>query len=501
MTAIVLIVVLVLAGLLAWPAARLGRRWPRLLALSALGLDLVVVGGLWSQARNAPGWLDEVNLVWLPELGITFHVALDGFSLLLVALTCVVGIVAVGSAWRDIERRSGLFHALLLWTLAGIVGVFVALDLILFYFFWELMLVPAYYLYLWGHDRQLRAALKFFVFTQLSGLLMLLAIVGLYLSHGQATGVYTFDYVQLLANRPTGALATWLFLGFLVAFAVKLPLFPFHSWQPDAYATAPTAVSIILAGAMAKTAGYGLLRFAIPLFPQAAADLSPLLLLLAALSIVYGAWTAFGQTDFKRLVAYSSMAAMGFVMLGIFARQDLAWQGATMQMVAHGLSTSALFFIGGALYRRLGGTAFALMGGLWAVMPRLGALTLFFAVATLGLPGLGNFVGEFLVLLGAFRADPLAAGLAALGLVLATVYALWLVQRVFHGALAPGREAADLRPRELAVLSLLALGLLWLGLFPQSVLDLAAPALQALGGQAGVEMAGAGASAALGGGR
>ena len=487
MTVLSLILVLAIAGLLAWPAERLDRRWPRWLALAALGLDLVIVVGLWSQARGAPGLLDSVRLPWVPQLGINLHLGVDGLSLLLVALTLVVGVAAVVASWQETQRRVGPFHAAVLWSLAGMTGVFVAFDLFLFYFFWELMLLPTYFLYFWGRDQRLRAALKFFIFTQFSGLLMLLAIIGLYLVQGQASGNYSFDYYALLAAQPGGALGLWLFLGFWVAFAVKLPVVPFHTWLPDAYAQAPTAGTIILAGAMAKTAGYGLIRFAIPFFPEAAAQAAPYVMALATFSILYAAQTAFGQTDFKRLVAYSSVSAMGFVMLGAFARDDLALQGVTMQMVAHGLSTGALFFVAGALQQRLGGTGLRRTGGLWATAPRLGGLTLVFALATLGLPGLGNFVGEFLVLLGSFRDLPFVTGAAALGVVLATVYALWLIQRVFQGPLADDRRVADVSGREAALLGLLLAGLLWLGLLPQQSLDLATPALSALPREARAE--------------
>ncbi len=480
MTAIVLIAVLGVTGLLCWPAERLGPRWPGWLAILGLLIDLVIVLGLWSQASASGPWLDAVRYAWIPQLGISLHFGIDGLSLLLVGLACVVGLVAIAAAWRERRQRDGLYYLLLLWSLAGITGVFVALDLVLFYFFWEIMLVPTYLLFLWGRDRQLRAAVTFFLYTQLSGLLMLVAILGLYVVHGQATGTYTFDFVDLTATRVDGPVTTWLLLGFWVAFAVKLPILPFHTWLPDAYSRAPTGVTIVLAGIMAKTAGYGLLRFAIPLFPEAAAGLAPAIMAFAAVSILYASWTAFGQRNFKRLVAYSSITSMGFVMLGAFASNDLAWQGATLQMLAHGLSIAALFLLAGALQERLGGTEFERMGGLWAITPRLGAFALVFALATLGLPGLGNFVGEFLVLAGAFQVSWFLTALAAPGLVLTTVYALWLIQRVFQGESIGGQRLPDATGRETLALGLLLAGLLWLGLFPQQTLDLVAPSLSAL---------------------
>ena len=303
-----------------------------------------------------------------------------------------------------------------MWVLAGIVGVFLAVDLFLFYFAWELMLIPMYFLIvIWGHERRVYAAMKFFLFTQFSGLLMLIAILALYFIHHQATGVYTFEYSELLGTQLSPGAELWIMLGFFVAFAVKLPVVPLHTWLPDAHTEAPTAGSVILAGLLLKTGAYGLLRFVIPLFPHAAHEFTPVALVLAVIGIVYGAVMAFSQTDLKRLVAYTSVSHLGFVLLGIFSWNPLALQGAIMTMICHGLSTGALFILVGGLQERIHTRDLERMGGLWTVAPRLSGAALFFSLASLGLPGLGDFVGEFLVLLGSYKISVTITVVASLG--------------------------------------------------------------------------------------
>jgi NADH-quinone oxidoreductase subunit M len=348
------------------------------------------------------------------------------------------------------------------------------------------MLVPMYFLIdIWGHERRHYAAVKFFVFTQLSGLAMFVAILALYLMHGRATGVYTFDYPELLADMPVTALGPTtgllLAIGFLVAFAVKLPAVPLHTWLPDAHTEAPTAGSVILAGLLLKTGAYGMIRFVLPLFPDAADHVAPVAMTLGVVGILYGAILAFAQTDLKRMVAYTSVSHLGFVLLGIFAGGLLALQGTVMQMICHGLSTGALFIIAGLLQERLGTRDLRRMGGLWTQMPRLGAFAMVFAMASLGLPGLGNFVGEFLVLLGAYQASVTLTTIATVGLVFATVYSLWIIHRAFHGTPRESWTPADLGSREEAILAILVILLVVLGLYPQPVLDVAAPVFSTFG--------------------
>jgi NADH-quinone oxidoreductase subunit M len=482
-----LIIILVVGGLLAWLVGQRRPLWARWIALGALAIDLALALTLWRQ--HAPqaalggqeAWFIEAQWPWMPAFGIGVHLAMDGLSLVLVLLTFFLGIMAVAASWSEIQARVGFFHANVLWVLAGIVGVFLALDLFLFYFFWELMLVPMYFLIaIWGHENRVYAAIKFFIFTQASGLLMLLAILTLFFLSHQHTGVYSFAYAQL-RDTPLGpSTAMWLMLAFFVAFAVKLPAVPFHTWLPDAHTEAPTAGSVILAGLLLKTGAYGLLRFVLPLFPQMAWVFAPAAVVLGVVGILYGALLAFAQTDLKRLVAYTSVSHMGFVLVGIFAWNALALQGAVLQMVCHGISTGALFILVGALQERLHTRELGRMGGLWSTVPRLAGVGLFFAMASLGLPGLGNFVAEFLVLLGSFRVHVWMTSAAALGLVVATVYALRLVQQTFHGPNKEGWRVPDLRARDLAMMAAMIVVLVWLGLYPQPVLDTTMPALSDL---------------------
>jgi NADH-quinone oxidoreductase subunit M len=433
-------------------------------------------------ATNDPHtWLVYYRQEWVPRFGISLELALDGLSLILVSLTLLLGCIAVISSWDEIDSRRGFFQANLLWTLAGVLGVFMAMDLILFFVFWEVMLVPMYLLIaIWGHERRAYAAMKFFIFTQVSGLLLLFAIIALGAAYHDATGRYSFSYFDLMGAPLNPDTAFWLMLGFFVAFTVKLPGFPFHTWLPDAHTQAPTAGSVILAGILLKTGAYGLLRFTIPLFPEASSEFAIYAMTLGATGVIYGAVLAFAQSDFKRLVAYSSVSHMGFVLLGLYAWNSLAVQGAVMQMVAHGVSTAALFMTAGALQQRLHTRDMRRMGGLWQAMPRMGATTLFFALASLGLPGLGNFIAEFLVLLGLFRVQPLMAVFAAIGLVTAAVYSLVMLQRTFQGPLTTTQQLQDYGSREMAAMLVMMAALIWLGLYPQPLLDLAQPTLESL---------------------
>jgi NADH-quinone oxidoreductase subunit M len=479
-----LIVILFVGGLLAWLFGRLHPVWARWISLVALAVNLALGLVLWGRYPDELAlsgqnvWLAEVNWSWIPQFGVSFHLAIDGLSLLMVLLTFFLGIMAVLASWSEIQERVGFFHFNLLWVIAGIVGVFLALDLFLFYFFWEVMLVPMYFLIsIWGHENRVYAAIKFFIFTQASGLLMLLAILALVFIHYRQTGNLTFDYTQLLVTPLAATTQVWLMLGFFIAFAVKLPAVPLHTWLPDAHTEAPTAGSVILAGLLLKTGAYGLLRFVIPLFPEAARAFTPVAMVLGVVGILYGAVLAYAQTDVKRLVAYTSVSHLGFVLLGIFAWNELALQGAVMEMICHGISTGGLFILAGGLQHRLHTRELARMGGLWASAPRMGGAAIFFAMASLGLPGLGNFVAEFLVLAGSFQVAPVLTAVATVGLVIATVYSLRLVQHTFYGPNAEGWRVTDLSARDMVVVVAMMAVLMWLGLYPQAVLDTANPAL------------------------
>jgi NADH-quinone oxidoreductase subunit M len=480
MVLLILIIILMAGGILAGVASKWSVSAARWIALMAVITDFVLSIVLWIEAEGKmavthSNWLMEYQQPWIQPFGISFHLALDGLSVLMLVLTFFLGIFAVLISWKEIQYKVGFFHFNLLWVLAGIAGVFLTMDLFLFYFFWEVMLIPMYFLIgIWGHANRQYAAYKFFIFTQASGLLMLLSILGLYFIHYNQTGIFTFNYFELLGTALVPEMAIWLMLGFLAAFAVKLPVFPFHSWLPDAHSEAPTAGSLILAGLLLKTGAYGLIRFVLPLFPSASADIAPWAMLLGVIGILYGAVQAFSQTDLKRLVAYTSVSHMGFVILGVFAFNELALQGVVMQMITHGISTGALFILAGGLYERIHTRDILQMGGFWKKVPFMGFIALVFAMASLGLPGLGNFIAEFLTLIGSWQANPTLTILATIGLVGATAYSLRIVQKIFLGPEAKlHHELPDLSIREKLILVPMTIVIILLGLFPQFVLNTA----------------------------
>ncbi|HTU44455.1 MAG TPA: NADH-quinone oxidoreductase subunit M [Bryobacteraceae bacterium] len=472
MTLLWLILIPLIGGILSLVAARRNAILPRWIALIAISLDLLLTLTLWS-TRPHSRWWSEFNSDWIPQLGIRFHLALDGLSLALLLLTFFLGVMSILASWTEIQERSAFFYFNLLWVLAGITGVFLSVDLFLFYLFWELMLVPMYFLIgIWGHGRKVYAAIKFFLFTQLSGLLMLAAIISLVILHQQSTGAYTFDYEALINTPLTSGVARLLMLGFFAAFAVKLPVVPVHTWLPDAHSEAPTAGSVVLAGLLLKTGAYGLIRFVLPLFPQPVHDLAPVMMTLGVIGILYGAFMAVAQHDLKRLVAYTSVSHMGFVLIGIFAGNQMALTGAFITMISHGISTGALFILAGALQHRIHTREIDRMGGLWQTMPALSGAGLFFVMASAGLPGLGDFVGEFLVLLGAYRANIGLTAVATLGIIAATLYGLKISSQVFQGPNRHQWRLPDLAPREWLIVGSMMAILLWIGLYPQAFIHM-----------------------------
>ncbi len=465
------------AGVLALIFGSFSRILARLICLLGLAADAGFVIFLWISRygimkSSSKPWIAEFQVVWIKPLGISFHLAMDGLSLMLAALTVVLGVISIAASWKEINNRVGAFHFALMSSLTGILGVFFAMDLFLFYFFWELMLVPMFFIiFLWGRENTTNSAIKFFIYTQAGGLFMLLSIIALYWMTGQNSGDYSFDYSKVQAISMTGSIL--IALGFFAAFAVKLPMVPFHLWLPDSYTYAPTAGSIILAGLLSKTAAYGMLRFLLPLFYKSVMQMSFVVSILAVIGIIYGATMAFAQINIKRLIAYTSVSHLGFVLLGIFSGNRMAIQGAIVIMLAHGLSTGSLFFIAGSLKQRIGTFDMTKMSGLWTILPRMGFMTLFFALASLGLPGLANFVGEFLVLAGTFSVHPWLTGIATFVFVFSTIYAVWLIFKVFQGPLEHESNLRDLRFGEILNLSIMVIGILWIGIFPQTVLNTA----------------------------
>ncbi len=423
---------------------------------------------------------------WIERFGIRFSLALDGISLLLILLTAFLGVLCVLVSWKQIDRRVAAFHFFLLAMLSGVFGVFLATDLFVFYLFWELQLIPMFFLIgVWGHENRVYATVKFVLFSITGSLLMLIAVIGLYLIHGSQTGNYTFSLFALMRTRLSPGVEMWLYAAFLLAFAIKIPVFPVHTWLPDAHTEAPTAGSVILAGLLLKTGTYAVLRFAMPLFPASAARSAPLLVVLGLVGLFYAAWVALAQKDMKRLVAYSSISHMGLIVVGLAVWSSMTLSGAVLQMVNHGLTTSALFILVGMLDERTGTRDLADFGGLWRRMPVFSAFFLLFGMSSLGLPGLNNFVGEILILVGVFKEKPLAGVIGFIGIVFILVYVLRLLQDSLFGEARRDFELWDLTAREAAILAPLAMAVVLIGVHPGPILDLLQEPVQELVNNAG----------------
>jgi NADH-quinone oxidoreductase subunit M len=481
------LIALPVAGSLLLLLVRDDERNARLIRLVALGVSLLVFAAtllLWNRfSPAAAGFQFVERYTWIPAFGITYLVGVDGISLLLLVLTGFLTPIALLGSWESIHRRLKGFCIFMLLLESAMMGVFVSIDLFLFYVFWDAMLVPMYFLIgIWGYDRRIYAAVKFILYTMAGSVLMLLAILGLAYLHSTTTGNYSFDLRRLYELDVPPQLQFWFFLAFTLAFAIKVPLFPFHTWLPDAHVEAPTAGSVILAGVLLKMGTYGLVRFAFPLFPAAAAFFAPYLAGLAVIGIIYGALVAMVQPDLKKLVAYSSVSHLGFVVLGIAAMNTQGVSGAVYQMLNHGVSTGGLFLIVGMLSDRRHTRLISEYGGLKKVTPRLVAVFLIITLSSIGLPGLNGFVGEFLILLGAFRWNPKMAAFAATGVILSATYMLWMFQRVNYGAVTNEKNASlpDLGPREWFVVAPVVAAAVLMGVVPNLFLRPIEPPVERL---------------------
>src|SRR5438046_925855 len=478
----------VLTALLVWPAlaavAVLAApvRWAKHVALAGSLVEFAISVPLWWVFQPAGGMQLQLDVPWIPGWGIHCAVGVDGISLFLILLTTFLVPLSILGSYTYITTRERGFYRLMLVLTSGMIVVFVALDLFRFYVMWDVMLIPRYFIIgVWGGQNRLYAAIKFFIYTFFGSLLMLVAILTLVYLVAQRTGVYSFSYVNVMNNiGALGPVAFWLFGAFFLAFAIKVPMFPFHTWLPDAHVEAPTAGSVILAAVLLKMGTYGFLRFAVPFFPQVALHpaVQTAIVVLALVGIIYGGLVAMVQPDFKKLIAYSSVAHLGFVMLGIWALTLQSVQGALLVMINHGISTGALFFLAGMLYERRHSRLIAAFGGIARVVPLLAAVLTLVSLSSIGLPATNGFVGEFLILLGAFRTYPVAATIAAGGVIVAAMYLLPALQRVIYNPLdKPENERLpDLTPRELAVLLTLVACIVWIGVFPKPILRRTEPA-------------------------
>lgn len=479
-----------LSAVLLLPAAGAGviamlppdRRQVRVVALATTVATFAVsLAVLASFEVGEAGFQLVEDLEWVPAFDIRYHLGIDGISLWLVLLTTFLNPLVVLASWHH-DRQPKAYFASFLVLETAVLGVFLTLDLLLFYVFWDIVLVPMYVIIgIWGYERRRYASVKFFLYTFLGGLLMLVAIITLYVQT-LAGGEGSFQYEAMLELALSPALQGVLFALFAAAFLVKVPIFPVHTWLPDAHTEAPTAGSVILAGVLLKLGGYGLLRFALPLFPDATRDAVPWLLGLAVVGVLYGALVALVQRDLKKLVAYSSVSHMGFVVLGIFALNDIATSAGVVQMLNHGLSTGALFLLVGFLYDRRHTRQIAAFGGLARRTPIYAGIFLVVALSSLALPGLNGFVGEFPILLGTFQTARWAGTAAAFGMILAALYLLWAYQRVFHGPLegADNENTSDLRPLEVAVMAPIVALIVFIGVFPRPFYDAVEPSVRAV---------------------
>ncbi|VFP78445.1 NADH-quinone oxidoreductase subunit M [Candidatus Erwinia haradaeae] len=472
-------------GIFCWYSEQFGEKKPRWIALMVIGFMLILSILLWVRSGDGlfqtPGhsqWQSEFSTQWIPRFGIDFHLALDGLSLIMIILTSIVGMMATLCSWNEIKKSHGFFHFNLLWILSGVIGVFLSIDLFLFLMFWEMILVPMYLIIIiWGHKDTVSkigvtSGTKFLIYTQLSGLLMLISILGLVVTHYHAIGEWTFNYEHLLNTPMLSRVEKLLMIGFFIAFSIKMPIVPLHGWLPDTHSQTPTGGSVDLVGILLKTSAYGLLRFVLPLFPRASSEFAPIAMSLGVVSIFYGAFLAFSQNDMKRWLAYSSISHTGFLLIAIYANSFLSYQGAVIQMIAHSLSASALFILCGQIYERLHTRDMREMGGLWSRIKWLPGFSLFFVMANIGIPGTGNFIGEFMILVGSFHCAPMFSIIATFSLVFTAVYSLFMMKRIYYGEVKSQTPLSGMSSREyLMILTLVVLSLC-LGIYPQPILNI-----------------------------
>lgn len=474
-----ILIVLICGALAAAISSRIHSKLPYYISLATLIVIMASLLTKWniilSEGLNSTGnWMFQYSVKWMEPIGATFHLGIDGLGYIMILLSIFMGIISVMTSSR-VERQGFYFFNTLL-MLAGVVGIFMALDMLLFFFFWEMMLVPLYFLIAaYASDESSKISFKFLLYTQVSGLLMLISILALYFINGQYNSIYSFDYTYFLSGTMSVKTASLLMLGFVAAFFVKLPVVPVHGWMPGTFQAAPVAA--ILTGLLIKTGAYGIMRFAIPLFPDASIYFAPVAVILGLITIFYGAFIAFSQNDLRLIAAYSSISHMGFIILGLYSFNQMAWQGVVIQMVASGISTSALVIMAEWLRRNTGTCDISKLGQLWGNVPVFSGFGLFFAMAALGLPGLANFIAEFLILAGTFSVSKIVSVIASLGVIAAAAYSLRIIQKVFVGTKNYTGTISEVNWIERTTLALLAGLLVWIGFNPKPVMSRVQPAI------------------------
>lgn len=480
-----LIIIPFLSSFCSFFSCNFNKNIPRWIALIGIILTLLVIIKISTQencdlfqTKHYPDWDYQLILPWIPNFGISFNIAIDGLSIVMLIFASLLSIVAVVCAWNEIKMKEGFFYFNLMLVFTGIIGIFISLDLFLFFFFWEIVLIPMYFLVsLWGDKDQKEnnyfAAYKFFIYGQISGLILLSSILLLVFNHYEITHILTFNYNLLLNESFNQYVEYVIMLGFFLAFSIKMPIVPFHGWLPDTHSQSPYCGSVEIVGILLKTAPYALLRYNLALFPHSTQKFAPIVMFLGLISIFYGAFLAFSQTNIKRLIAYSSISHMGLILIGIYSNNEISLHGVVIQILSNSFCMAALCILSGQLYKRFKTQDIRLMGGLWSHVYWIPGFTLFFSLANLGVPGTGNFIGEFLILSGLFKFFPLTSILATIGIVFSAIYSLNMIHKIFYGSSKKDFSIFFLNKQELWTIIVLIFILVFLGVNPQKIIDTA----------------------------
>ncbi|AAM67726.1 NADH-quinone oxidoreductase subunit M [Buchnera aphidicola] len=480
-----LVIIPFLSGIFSFFSFRFQKNIPRWIALTGMGLTLLTVIRIWFfedyytyQIQSYTHLSYQLILPWISSFGIQFHIAVDGFSIVMLFLTLFLGIIAILCSWNEIKKNEGFFYLNIMLVLMGTIGVFIAFDLFLFFFFWEIILIPMYFLIsLWNQKKEdkkkcINIANKFFIYTQISGLIMLASILLLVLNYYINNKILTFNYDLLLIQPVDKSIEYIIMLGFFLAFIIKMPIVPFHGWLADFHERSPYCGAVDIIGALLKTAPYGLLRYNKMLFPNATEQFAPIAIFLGFLSMFYGAWVAFSQVNIKRLIAYSSISHMGLMLIAIYGGNEISFQGLIIQILSNSISTSALFILSGQIYKYLKTQDISEMGGLWTNIYWIPGFSLFFALSNLGIPGTGNFIGEFLILFGIFKEHPLVSIISTIGIIFSSIYSLNMIQKIYYGLSKHDFPKFFLNIKEFWISIVLIFALIFLGLIPQKILNI-----------------------------